>query len=260
MELTPTSQVLEHMICTSMGLYYPTDKGKPKSGKRRQLIAMPLGSVEGMITPDRGECWPVVSTFHFLKDRLEYDRDATQDLYKTWFNGIPIDDLIYGWAKARDLDEALVGSSLDDAHSLDHDFSWWVFDEGDPHDLLAVVQTCDQLALSLSDLYVFRVEHLEHLLDFRRAIVHCLDDLPAERQSTHVFEFTGDEWEEYLVTNEGWHPNNPHGDDPFINVVSLGEEQELPDGPGGVIHYDPNWGVYYCPRCSHELDVEAPGL
>jgi hypothetical protein len=247
-----------------MGLYYPTDKGKPKTGKRRQLAAMPLGHLEGIITPDRGECWPVVSTFHFLRDRLEYDRDATQDFHRFLVDGNTLDEWIYRWAQSRQLGEAFVGSSLDDAHSLDHDFSWWVFDEGDPHDLIAVVQTCDQLALSLSSLYVFRVSQLEDLIDFRRAIVSCLGSpaYPAEDDTdTHVFCFTGDEWEEYLVTNDGWH-SNPHGDDPFTNVLPLGErgEKELPDDPEGVIYYSPDWEVYYCPRCAHEFDVEGPGL
>ena len=254
---TPTSQILEHMICESMGLYYPIEKGKsPRAGKKRQLAAEPLGWLDG----SQNECWPVVSTFHFLRDRLEYDRDASQGLYRFHLDGNTIDEnLIYRWANALDLGEAFVGSTLDDAHSLDHDFGWWVFDDDDDDDLLAVVQTCDELAVSRSHLYVFRIEQLEDLLDFRRAIVHCSGSLalpPEDDDGRHVFEFTGDEWEEYLVTNEGWHPNN-HDDDPFTNVQWRGES-ELPIDPAGVIHYDKDWKMYHCPRCAGELDVEGP--
>jgi hypothetical protein len=240
-----------------MSLYYSTDKEKAPMAKRRQLAAEPYGWLSG----SRNECWPVVSTFHFLKDRLEYDRVETRDLYQFCFynSGSTLDEVVYRWGRIRELGEAVASHTLSDAHPLDHDFRWWVFDEGEVGDQIAVVQTCDELGLTPSTPFAFRVSQLEDFFSFRRAIVHCLDDLPAERQYTHVFEFTGDQWEEYIVTNEGWQPN-PHGDNPFTNVTSLGEEEKLPDDPGGVISYDPDWGVYYCPRCSHELDVEAPGL
>jgi hypothetical protein len=240
-----------------MGLYYAADKEKAPTAKRRQLAAEPHGWLSG----SRDECWPVVSTFHFLRDRLEYDRDATKDLYQLYFydSGSTLDEVVHRWGQIRELGEAIASHTLSDAHSLDHDFRWWVFDEGEVDDQIAVVQTCDELGLTPSTPFAFRVNQLEDLVAFRRAIVHCLDDLPAERQSSHVWEFTGDQWEEYIVTSEGWQPN-PHGDDPFTNVVSLEEEEKLPDDLGGVIHYDPDWGVYYCPRCAHELDVKGPGL
>jgi hypothetical protein len=256
---TQTMRVLDHMLCESMGLYYAADKGKPKTGKRRQLAAEPYGWLSG----SRDECWPVLSTFHFLKDRLEYDRVETRDLYQFRFydSGSPLNEIVHRWGRARGLGKAVASHTLSDAHSLDHDFRWWVFDEGEVGDQIAVVQTCDELGLTPSTPFAFRVSQLEDFFSFRRVIVHCLDDLPAERQSSHVWEFTGDQWEEYIVTSDGWHPN-PHGDDPFTNVLSLEEreEKELPDDLGGVIHYDPDWKVYYCPRCAYELDVAGPGL
>lgn len=256
---TQTSRVLDHMLCESMGLYYTVDKEKAPTAKQRQLAAEP----SGWLTGSQNECWPVVSTFHFLRDRLEYNQNATKDFYQFYYydHGSTLDEIVERWGQSRCLGEAIASHTLSDAHSLDHDFRWFVFDEGEVGDQIAVVQTCDELGLSPSTPFAFRVNQLEDFFAFRRAIVHCLDDFPVERQSFHVWEFTGDQWEEYIVTSDGWHPN-PHGDDPFTNVLPLEEreEKELPDDPGGVIHYDPDWKVYHCPRCSHELDVEGPGL
>jgi hypothetical protein len=261
MNLTQTTKVLDHMLCESMGLYYAADKEKAPVAKRRQLVAEPYGWISG----SRDECWPVVSTFHFLRDRLEYDQNATKDLYQLYYydSGSTLGEIVERWGQIRELGEAVCSHTLSDAHSLDHDFRWFVFDEGEVGDQIAVVQTCDELGLSSSTPFAFRVNQLEDFFAFRRAIVHCLSLGFEQRQGVHVWEFTGDQWEEYLVTNDGWEPN-PHGDDPFTNVLPLGKEEgeevELPDDPGGVIYYNHHWDVYHCPRCTHELDVEGPGL
>jgi len=254
---TQTSRVLDHMLCESMGLYYAVDKEKAPTAKRRQLAAEPYGRLTG----SQNECWPVVSTFHFLRDRLEYRREITTDLYRFYDSGSTLDEAIYRWGQSRCLGEAIASHTLSDAHSLDHDFRWWVFDEGEVGDQIAVVQTCDELGLSPSTPFAFRVNQLEDFFTFRRAIVHCSGSLvlaPEECEGVHVFEFTGDEWQEYLIVNEQWMPN-PHDDDPFTQVLPLRGE-ELPNDPNGVIYYNSDWKVYHCPRCAHELDVEGPGL
>ena len=252
----PTTQVLDHMLSESMDLYYTPGKGKQQ---KRRLPAEPAGRLDD----NQKECWPTISTFHYLRQRLEYDRDASQDLYRFHLDGNTIhENLIYRWAQARNLDEIFVGSTLSEPHSLDHNFSWWVFNTDGDDDMLTVVQTCDELAVSLSPLYVFRIEQLEHLLDFRRAIVSCLSSpaLPPEDDGgSHVWEFTGDQWEEYLVTNEGWHANN-QDDNPFDNLQWLVDESELPNDPAGVIYYNHDRDEYHCPRCAGELVVEDPSV
>lgn len=249
----------------------------------RDFASEPKAYLDGIALDDRGDCYPMLSLYHFLTQRLEYDAEADREFHdfanhQDWHRE-PWRECLAAWAESKGLVLSSQGNSYNEENYLDQDFQWHALvtpeDKDTERDLfdantLFAIEThngCD-IRGGYSAPRIFRTSLLM-LLDMSRTTIACQGREPEQAEQLpgledggkvyHVWDIDHGDVTESAVSGHRWLDEHllGHDDEPFTNVRSLPPELErVPSDPEGIIYHDGS--AWYCPRCGAELIVDAP--
>lgn len=283
---TPTTEaVVAAMISENTGRHILDSGGAYgrawERNQGRDFANEPEAYLDGIALEDRGDCWPMLSLYHFLTQRLEYDAEADNDFH-TFAESLdwqrePWQECVAAWAESKGLIIANQGNSYNEENYLDQDFQWTALstpEEKDAErplfdaDTLYVIETHNGADIrgGYSAPRVFRT-NLLMLIDMSRASIACqgrepeqVEQLPGLEDDGpvwHVWDIEGGDVTECAIVDGHWDEINGPTDDPFVNVRSLPADWEtVPTDPQGIIYRSDS--AWHCPRCGAELVVDAP--
>lgn len=282
-----TESVLVAMIAENTGRHVLDSGGAYgrawERNQGRDFASEPEAYLDGVALEDRGDCWPMLSLYHFLTQRLEYDAETDREFHEfaeslDWQRE-PWHECLAAWAESKGLIFASQGNSYNEENYLDQDFQWTALatqEEKDTErelfdaDTLFAIKThngCD-IRGGYSAPRIFRT-NLLMLMDMSRATIACkgrereqreqLPGLEDDGPVYHVWDIEHGDVTEMAVAGHQWLDERTLSRDaePFVNVRSLPDGWEtVPTDPQGIIYRSDS--AWHCPRCGAELVVDAP--